>query len=143
PSDTIARFARAHKVRDRTIDGNDVLQVARVAGEMVDGMRNGEGPAFLELITYRWRGHVGPDENIDVGVRRSADDVAAWKKRDPIARLMDGALEREDFSKADFDVIASEIDREMTAGISAARESRYPDPEQNQSSLYFGGGANG
>jgi len=54
--------------------------------EAADHARAGEGPFFIEVVTYRWRGHVGPSEDIDVGVQRK-DDLALWKKRDPIARL--------------------------------------------------------
>ncbi len=90
PNDRTARFAEAHDVEARVVDGNDVVEVVRAAGELIDNARQGGGPGFLETVTYRWRGHVGPDENIDVGLRRSAEEVAAWKKRDPIARLAAG-----------------------------------------------------
>jgi pyruvate dehydrogenase E1 component alpha subunit len=47
---------------------------------------------FLEAITYRWYGHVDWREDIDVGVNRSAEELLAWRKRDPIARLSKALL---------------------------------------------------
>jgi pyruvate dehydrogenase E1 component alpha subunit len=87
PSDRIARYAEAHLVAARTVDGNDVVAVKQAARELVSRARDGRGPGFLEAITYRHRGHVGPKEDIDVGVRRKMTDLEAWKKLDPIRRL--------------------------------------------------------
>jgi TPP-dependent pyruvate/acetoin dehydrogenase alpha subunit len=53
---------------------------------MIRRARQGRGPSFLEAVTYRWRGHVGPREDVDVGVTRS-HDLASWKQRDPVLRL--------------------------------------------------------
>jgi TPP-dependent pyruvate/acetoin dehydrogenase alpha subunit len=76
-------------------------------------MRNNGGPYFLELVTYRWRGHVGPREDEDVGVRRK-DDLAIWKRRDPIRRLADLLVNER--------VIASSAVQEWTADIQAEIE---------------------
>jgi TPP-dependent pyruvate/acetoin dehydrogenase alpha subunit len=92
PSDRIARYAEAHKVRAATVDGNDLIAVMRAAESLVSSARSGAGPGFLEAITYRHRGHVGPKEDIDVGVRRKMSDLTAWKRLDPIARLRDALL---------------------------------------------------
>ena len=86
PADSTCRYAVGHCVPWRRVDGNDVVAVAAAMAEAADHARAGEGPFFIEAVTYRWRGHVGPSEDIDVGVQRK-DDLALWKKRDPIARL--------------------------------------------------------
>lgn len=86
PAESLVRYAVAHCVPFARVDGNDVVEVARVAGEALGRMRSANGPFFLECITYRWRGHVGHREDEDVGVKRK-DDLATWKKRDPILRL--------------------------------------------------------
>ncbi|SVD41419.1 uncharacterized protein METZ01_LOCUS394273, partial [marine metagenome] len=63
PFDSVARFANPHRITNVTIDGNDLNEVFNVAEEAISKLRNGEGPFFLEAVTYRWRGHVGPNEN--------------------------------------------------------------------------------
>lgn len=89
PRTSVARYAEAHGMPWVRVDGNDVVAVAEAARTAVDHMRAGNGPHFLELVTYRWRGHVGPREDVDVGVRRK-DDLSRWKLRDPIRRLAAG-----------------------------------------------------
>jgi pyruvate dehydrogenase E1 component alpha subunit len=87
PSDSVARFAQAHRVTASVLDGNDVTAVARSVAALVGAMRRDRLPAFVEAVTYRWRGHVGPKEDIDVGIRRSMAELNAWKCRDPVQRL--------------------------------------------------------
>jgi TPP-dependent pyruvate/acetoin dehydrogenase alpha subunit len=87
PKASTARFAIANDINYRLVDGNDVISVRRAATELIEGMRQGAGPGFLEAVTYRWYGHVDWREDIDVGVNRSTEDVQSWRKRDPITRL--------------------------------------------------------
>jgi TPP-dependent pyruvate/acetoin dehydrogenase alpha subunit len=87
PKASTARFAIANDINYRLVDGNDVISVRRAAIELIEGMRQGAGPGFLEAVTYRWYGHVDWREDIDVGVNRSTEDVQSWRKRDPITRL--------------------------------------------------------
>lgn len=86
PADAVSRYATAHRIPSRLVDGNDIVAVNAATEELVSAIRDGHGPAFLELVTYRWRGHVGPREDDDVGVQRK-DDLGRWKRRDPVRRL--------------------------------------------------------
>ena len=79
-------YSLSHNIPSKTIDGNNISEVFRVAKKAIEFLRDGSGPFFIEAVTYRWRGHVGPDENMDVGLRRE-EDLHTWKKRDPIGRL--------------------------------------------------------
>jgi len=108
PENSIARFAAAHAVPYDIVDGNDVVAVARAAGRLISAARRGGGPGFLEAVTYRWRGHVGPREDVDVGVNRGGD-LALWKKRDPVRRLAEalqaaGHLPLEGYDRIERDV---------------------------------------
>ncbi len=91
PHDSVARYAEAHAVPWSRVDGNNVVQVAEAAGKAIAAMRAGAGPHFIEAVTYRWRGHVGPREDEDVGVQRKGD-LALWKLRDPIRRLAEAMV---------------------------------------------------
>lgn len=121
-----ARFAEAHGVESRVLDGNDCLAVAEAAKDLVTRAREGQGPGFIEAVTYRWRGHVGPDENIDVGLRRSEKEIRAWKKRDPISRLEKSMIADRDFPEAYFVDLRSQIDTEIKTALEAARNANYP-----------------
>ena len=80
PFDSVSRFAEVHNIPSETIDGNNISEVMRVAKKAISSMRNDNGPFFIEAVTYRWRGHVGPDENIDVGLKRK-EDLNLWKMK--------------------------------------------------------------
>ena len=90
PKESTSRFAAANDIPYEVVDGNDVVKVRLAAARLIDRARAGHGPGFLEAVTYRWYGHVDWREDIDVGVNRSAEDVSAWRKRDPVARLVAG-----------------------------------------------------
>jgi pyruvate dehydrogenase E1 component alpha subunit len=91
PANSVCRYAEAHKIRWFRVDGNDVAAISHLAEQAIGCARAGEGPQFIEAVTYRWRGHVGPREDLDVGVKRK-DDLNLWKRRDPIRRLADALI---------------------------------------------------
>lgn len=126
PSDRVSRYADAHRIHAALVDGNDVTAVARSAADLVGIARARGEPVFLEAITYRWRGHVGPSEDLDVGVRRSTEDLLAWKGRDPVRRL-EAAMVATKSSNA---YELSELDRAVRAEVREAAvralESAWP-----------------
>jgi pyruvate dehydrogenase E1 component alpha subunit len=126
PSDRIARFAEAHQIRAKTVDGNDVLAVASSAAEFVAYARDGLGPAFLEAVTYRHRGHVGPKDDVDVGVRRTMSELAAWKRRDPIARLVAGMKSNRLIDDVAVENLLEEIRTSVADARRKAEQAPYP-----------------
>jgi pyruvate dehydrogenase E1 component alpha subunit len=77
----------AHGIAAEKVDGMDVLAVMRACRYAAETVRAGQGPRFLELVTYRFRAH----SMYDAERYRSKDEVAEWKKRDPI-ELWSGRL---------------------------------------------------
>jgi 2-oxoisovalerate dehydrogenase E1 component len=99
------------------IDGNDVLEVYRIAGEAVTRALAGQGPTLIECRTYRTRAHA---EGMGDFTYRTKDEVEVWKQKCPIKRLRFGAG-----LDAEFDA----IDREVTAMVADAREFAESSPE--------------
>jgi acetoin:2,6-dichlorophenolindophenol oxidoreductase subunit alpha len=126
PANSVARYAEAHRISHRVVDGNDIVAVRTAAGELIDAARRGEGPGFLEAVTFRWRGHVGPNEDIDVGVQRAPEILAAWKKRDPVARLWHSLVEDRGVGIAELPLLETAIRSEVSAAVDAARAAPYP-----------------
>jgi pyruvate dehydrogenase E1 component alpha subunit len=140
PADSIARFARAHMIASATVDGNDVVAVRDAAAELIKLAREQRQPGFLEAVTYRWRGHVGPNEDIDVGVRRSTLELEAWKKRDPIARLAQGMVASDAMSEQQFAELQAGIHEEVHAYCEKAAAAAYPDNAVLMDLVYVEGG---
>ena len=126
PSDRISRFAESHHVATRVVDGNDVTAVSNAAKDLLRDCRAGKGPGFLEAVTYRWRGHVGPHENIDVGLRRSEQDLLAWKKRDPIDRLKKAMIQKEILTVVQYDDLVKEMRECVSDAVATAQKADYP-----------------
>jgi pyruvate dehydrogenase E1 component alpha subunit len=107
------------------------------AVEAVARARAGEGPTLLVCDTYRWRGHVGPAWDKDVGVQRK-DELSAWLEKDPIASLRRHlvAVRVADEELAQERVL---IEREIEASVRFARESLFPDPKGVASHVFASG----
>jgi len=81
---SIGSRGAAYGIPGITIDGNNVLEIYRVAAEAVARARSGGGPTLIECKTYRTRAHA---EGMGDFTYRTKEEVAAWKERCPIARL--------------------------------------------------------
>jgi pyruvate dehydrogenase E1 component alpha subunit len=122
----MSRFAVANHIPHKLVDGNDVLSILKASEELIDNSRNGEGPGFLEVITYRWYGHVDWRQDIDVGVNRSLDDVDNWKARDPIKRLYESMLSKGFTSELKVDDYSSSLDSRFILEWEKALKDPYP-----------------
>jgi pyruvate dehydrogenase E1 component alpha subunit len=138
PSDRTARLAEAAGIEAIVVDGNSVTDVAAAAGRLIEAARRGDGPGYLEAVTYRWRGHVGPDENIDVGVRRSRSELEAWKRRDPVSRLARAMEERGDIADDEVARLQESIGARVAAAAKRALAAPYPAAEALLGHVYAG-----
>ena len=114
------------------VDGNDVLEIYRAARKAVNLCRKGNGPVFLECLTYRMRGHVGPDDNIQgahTDIRPSAE-IEKWRKKDPIKKLERYILKKRIASRDELDEIQKEADKEVIDALAFARGSDFPKEEE-------------
>jgi pyruvate dehydrogenase E1 component subunit alpha len=108
-------------------DGQDVEKVYEAAKVAVEHVRAGKGPYFLELMTYRYRGHSMSDSN----AYRAKEEERMWSKRDPIIMLRDRLIEAKtitmnDYKKMD-DEVLDEIENEI---IKFSEESPEPKLEE-------------
>lgn len=126
PSDRMGRFAESARIEHCTIDGNNVLEVMTKAGALIERARANHKPALIEAITYRWFGHVGPREDIDVGLHRSQEEVLAWKKRDPVATLLNALIATKAFSLDEYQAYLEHIHREFEQLCNDVKNDPYP-----------------
>lgn len=76
----LAEKAACYRIASHQVDGMDVVEVAEAAEKAVSEIRAGEGPVFLECLTYRFRAH----SMFDAELYREKSEVEAWKKKDPL-----------------------------------------------------------
>ena len=140
PNDMISRFAIANEIPYKLVDGNDVVSVFNAAKEQITDVRSGKGPRFLELVTYRWYGHVDWRDDIDVGVDRSLDDIENWKARDPIVRLSRAMIKEGIWSEAEELTIKEQIDIGIAQAWEQAMDDPYPDSDSTLKYVYSSNG---
>lgn len=126
PKPATSRFASANDIPCEIVDGNNVVEVRAAAARLIDRARAGEGPGFLEAVTYRWYGHVDWREDIDVGVNRSAEDVGAWRRRDPVARLVAGLGAHGLLDENQLAAMEADLALEVAAAWKQAQADAYP-----------------
>ncbi len=131
-NDNICTVGHACETTNYRIDGNDVLNVYETALKAVEQCRNGNGPAFIECATYRLRGHVGPDDNIQ-GTHtdiRPEEEILRWKKKDPIVRFRDQILSVEMAEEIELENIKSDIEAAISKAYQFAHSNPYPDENE-------------
>ncbi len=113
----------AYNIPSTQVDGQDVEKVYAAAVEAVDYVRSGKGPYFMELMTYRYRGHSMSDSN----AYRSKSEERIWGKRDPIITLRDRLIEAGEMSLEDYQAMDAEIlERIESEIIKFSEESPEP-----------------
>jgi pyruvate dehydrogenase E1 component alpha subunit len=124
----IIRLAEAHNIESHAADGNDVEKVYRLCRRAVDKARAGGGATFVELATYRWLEHCGPNYDNDIGYRTEAE-FRAWKEQCPVARNERRLLEAGIAGREDLDEMARSLGQELDAAVAFAKASPFPVPE--------------
>lgn len=113
-------------------DGNVVLQVYESARNAVELCRNGLGPVFLEFNTYRFRGHVGPDDNVQGAHTdiRPEDEIDAWRKKDPVL-CFEKSLMQDNILTAELrQEIQASVDKEVKENFAKALSDPMVPPDE-------------
>ena len=105
------------------LDGNDVQAVHAATAQAVARARKGEGPTLMECMTYRWKGHVGPDSDVHLGYR-TQQELDRWMARCPIAALEKG------LDAATAKRIRAEVAKEVDEAAAFGKASPLPDPAE-------------
>ena len=129
PENHIYKIGEPFCLKSHKVDGNDVLKVYEAAKNAAEMCKNGEGPVFIEFLTYRLRGHVGPDDNIQGSLTdiRPKEEIEKWMKKDPIIRFEKVLLKNKVFTREELRMILKETEAEVYDAYVFARNSPYPE----------------
>jgi pyruvate dehydrogenase E1 component alpha subunit len=132
PVEKLVDRARGYNMPAAQADGMDPLDMYRVMHEACEHARRGEGPYFVEALTYRFRGHSMADPEM----YRTRDEVREWRAKDPVPayarRLVDAGVAAEDELKR----LDKEVEEEVLAAVRFADESPPPDPSTIFDKIY-------
>lgn len=111
------------------VDGNDIIEVFRTAQKAVENARTGKGPTLIECLTYRWRGHVGPNYDLDKGIR-SKEELEHWIERCPIKCFESLLLDNSIITNSEKKRLYDEVNKEVIESLTYAKGSPYPVQEK-------------
>ena len=124
--------AAAYGMHGLQVDGMNVMEVHEATCVALERIRDGQGPQFLEMITYRFEGH-----SIGDPLRyRTKDEVEKWREDDPIGVLERYLINQELASSQELEEIEKSVDQEIEEAVRFAEESPLPAPEELFDNIY-------
>ena len=131
----IRQKAEGYDIPNQRTDGMDIMNVIDAAKKALEHVRSGKGPFFLELMTYRYRGHsMGDPERY-----REKEEIAKYQENDPIGIYNAYLLKEKIATKANLDKIEKEVEAEVEAAVEFAENSPEPAPEELFADIYVEG----
>lgn len=129
----LCRRVEGFGVETRSIDGNDVELVYQTVSDLAQRCRDNEGPFFLECKTYRTLGHSRSDNQ----PYRTKEEVAQWKKRDPITSYVKTLIEEGSITESEYDQLSVQVEQDMEAAQKFAENDEFPGAEDLYTGLYY------
>lgn len=116
----------------KKVNGMDPVEIAKHIYTAVERARMGHGPSFLDIRTYRYRGH----SISDAGLYRKKDEITKYKEQDPIRLLMNIILQNNWSSEKKLKIIENKVVDKVEECVRFAEESDYPPVTQIYEFVY-------
>lgn len=126
---TICARVNALGIPTRRINGNDLWSVRDTAVQVMDEVRKGGHPVFVEAITYRFGGH----SRSDPGRYRPAGELEAWRAHDPLLLARQRLLSAYGIQEAELDHAVHSIDDQVSEMVRKGLAAPTPTFEQSAS----------
>jgi pyruvate dehydrogenase E1 component alpha subunit len=128
----IRQKAVGYNIPNERVNGMDVMEVYQTAERVIETVRKGEGPYFLEITTYRFRGHsMGDPERY-----REQEEVKCWEKEDPIGMYRDICLYQQKIGENELAELERKVATEIKEAVEFAESSPEPTPEALFENIY-------
>lgn len=128
----IYRLADAYDMPGDTIDGMSCEEVHKGIDRAVRRAREGGGPTFLEIKTYRFRGH----SMSDPAKYRTKEELEEYKEKDPIAQVLKTITTNNWASSEEIEEINNKVKMEVDDAVKFAEESPWPDDSELYKDVY-------
>jgi len=128
----IRQKAEGYNIPNARVDGMNIMEVRKAAEEHIAYVRSGKGPFFLEVVTYRYRGHsMGDPERY-----RQKDEVEKWQADDPIGIYQRYLLDEKIATRAELEDLETSVEAEVQDAVEFAESSPEPAPEELFTDIY-------
>lgn len=122
----------SYNIHSAPVDGMNPIKIAEAVYEALVRARNGKGPTFLELKTYRFRGH----SMSDAEPYRNKEEIENYKKKDPILFIKNHLLNNNLANKETLKVIEEEAKKSIDECVEFAENSDFPPIENMYNMVY-------
>jgi pyruvate dehydrogenase E1 component alpha subunit len=128
----IRQKAEGYSIPNARIDGMNVIEVREAAQANLDEIRDGGGPRFLEIVTYRYRGHsMGDPERY-----RQTEEVEKWQENDAIGIYRKFLISEKIANSEELDSLEGKAEKETQMAVQFAESSPEPAPEELFTDVY-------
>jgi pyruvate dehydrogenase E1 component alpha subunit len=128
----IRQKAEGYNIPNSRVDGMNIMEVRKAAGEVLDQVRAGNGPYFLEVLTYRYRGHsMGDPERY-----RKSEEVHHWQENDPIGIFRKYIIDNDVANEQELNEEDDRAIAEVQDAVDYAESSPDPAPETLFDDIY-------
>jgi len=128
----IWKLGLGYEMPSRPVDGMNPIKVAEAVHEAMEHARKGNGPSFLEMKTYRYRGH----SMSDAQQYRTKEEVSEYKKIDPITQILDIIKDKKYATDSEIQAIDDEVKKLVKECEKFADESPFPDKQLMYDAVY-------
>ena len=132
PAKELYKRIKAYNMPSERVDGMDVLAVREATATAIERARDGDGPSFIEAVTYRYRGHSMSDPD-DYRTKR---EEKIWKERDPIIKLAKHLRDKAIIAPDDLKELQDKVDAQVGAAVQYADKSSWPELEELMQDIY-------
>ena len=132
PPKELYKRIKAYGIPSERVDGMDVLAVREATSRAVERAREGDGPSFIEAITYRYRGHSMSDPD-DYRTKR---EEKIWKERDPIIKLAKQLRDKAIISPDDLKELQDGVNKTVDEAVAFADSSSWPELKELMTDIY-------
>lgn len=126
------KLGEIYEIHSEQVDGMSCEAVHNAIARCAEKCRNGEGPCFLEIKTYRYKGHSMSDPQ----KYRSKDEVEEYKKLDPLEVVLETIKKNKWLNDSQVQAINDAVEAEVEASVQFAEESPFPDDEELLKDIY-------
>jgi pyruvate dehydrogenase E1 component alpha subunit len=128
----IRQKAEGYGIPNARVDGMDLMEVRKITAEILEKIRQGNGPFFLEAMTYRYRGHsMGDPERY-----RKPEEIHKYQEEDPIGIYRKFLNENKIISEKELDEEDNQVLKEIDEAVDFAESSPEPAPETLYEDIY-------
>jgi len=123
-------------VSTSSVESSSAIESLEILQSAVDKVRSGDGPHFVELATYRWREHCGPNFDNDLPYR-AEEEFIVRKEQDPLKLLTNVLLEKNVIDPNMLIKLEEEIEKEVDSAFVFAQSAPFPPSEEAYIDEYF------